>query len=266
MRADIAIVTETWLGDQGAEVLGQELSGGSDLGLLTRNRPPNQNGVCYGGVAVVWKKGSCCLKKAVFKNKEGFEVLVATGSLRGHTRKLVVLAAYLPPSYTRVRGSEALTYIEDVIIEIKRKYSDPYLVIGGDFNQWRVSRVMDNFADIREVDVGNTRGNRSIDKIFINMSRSVVESGTLLPLETEGQDEAMRRRSDHKLTYCRLLLEKKKAFRWEVYKYRRFNDSAVARFWEWIVMYDWAEVLDEDTSDGKANAYQGTVLRALSRQ
>ena len=138
----------------------------------------------YGGVAVVGRESLGKLERVHFKNPERYEVLVAAVSLKGHKRKLILVACYLPPGYTKLRGASALDYIEERVVEVKRKYKDPYVVVAGDFNQWRVEDCLANFADMREVEVGNTRGNRAIDRIFTNLSRSVVGSGTVSPLET----------------------------------------------------------------------------------
>ena len=201
-------------------------------------------------------------KEVVFRNPESYEVLVAAGSMRGRSRKMLVVACYIPPNYSKQRGSGALEYVENILIELKRRYNDPYLFVAGDFNQWRVEDYLDNFPDVKEVAVGPTRGSRSIDRIFSNVGRSLVESGTALPLETEGEES---RRSDHLIAYGRFYIEKKEAFKWKTFTFRRFNDGAVAAFKEWLVFYDWMEVLDAESADDKAAAYQGTLTEALDR-
>ena len=47
----------------------------------------------------------------------------------------------------------------------------------GDFNQWPVQEALQDFPDITEADVGPTRKDRCIDRVFTNFGRSVVESG-----------------------------------------------------------------------------------------
>ena len=180
LGADFAVITETWLRDDDADEMERTLKLGSGLGFLYINRRPNDNGVSYGGVALVWKESRGTFKRFSVRNPDGFEVLAAAGSIRGQSRKIIIIACYLPPSYNRTKGAGALDYIEDVVIEAKRIYSDPYLIVTGDFNQWRVAEPLENFPGITEVAVGNTRGSRSIDKIFCNMGRSITESGTCL--------------------------------------------------------------------------------------
>ena len=55
--AKIAIITESWLRDgKDLEDDVQDLALGAGLQLESLNRRPAENGVCYGGVAVVWNK------------------------------------------------------------------------------------------------------------------------------------------------------------------------------------------------------------------
>ena len=83
--------------------------------------------------------------------------------------------SYLPPGYSRTRGGEALDFIEGTVIELKRKYKDPYVVLAGDFNQWRIQDNLADFHNIKEVEVGCTHGRKAIDRLFVNFSRSVTE-------------------------------------------------------------------------------------------
>ena len=138
-----------------------------------------------------------------------------------------------------------------MLIDLKRKYNDPYLVVTSDFNQWKAENYLDSFADISEAPVGNTRGNKAIDRTFTNMGRSIVEAGTVLPLETLGEEEELKR-NDHRLSFCRFRLKKKISYRWETFICRRLNNDSISKFREWIVFHDWASVKDAGTSDAKA--------------
>ena len=212
------MITETWIADQNDKDLAQDLSLGAGLGMLSRGRHKNNRGVAHGGVAVVWKEGEVNMRKIKMnvRNDDDFEVLTVAGSMTGHSRKLVVVACYLPPNYCKKKGQAALEYIAEVIVEVKKKYKDPYLFIAGDFNQWKIEEPLQDFMDIREVEVGDTRGSRCIDRIFSNLGRSVTESGTLAPLETD-EDEV--RKSDHRVAFCRLRVPRLQSFTWETYSY-----------------------------------------------
>lgn len=55
------------------------------------------------------------------------------------------------------RGKEALDHIENVVLELKRRYRDPFVLVAGDFNQWRIQDALQDFTDIREEQVVPTR-------------------------------------------------------------------------------------------------------------
>ena len=98
------------------------------------------------------------------------------GTLRGYARKVVVIGCYIPPNDVTARAKECLDHITDVVIEARRKYSDPFLIIAGDFNQWDVAHALRDYSDVSEVMVGPTQGNRSIDRLFTNFGDMVVLS------------------------------------------------------------------------------------------
>ena len=64
----------------------------------------------------------------------------------------------MPPTYVKKRGEGALTYIADTVAEVKKRFRNPYIIISDDFYQWKLEDQMVEFADVREVEVGSTRG------------------------------------------------------------------------------------------------------------
>ena len=148
----LAVVTETWFREDHQLCRDPaELVETAGLNMLTRCREAEANGVAYGGgVALV-----CTFKQVRIKNTDRYEMLVAAGSLPRHSRRLVVVACYVPQNYCKAIGEGAMDFILETVIEMKRRYKDPYVVVTGDFNQWRLD--LGDLADVREVDVGNTR-------------------------------------------------------------------------------------------------------------
>ena len=257
--AAVGVVTETWLDDARADTLRGEMINMSGLNMVTRCRKAAENGVHYGGVAVVWSEARCTLKKLDYAAKD-YEILVCSGRMKGHSRHLVVVACYLPPGYVKQKGEEALAEVSEIITDLKRRFSDPYLIVAGDFNQWDVKETLLDFQDIKEVDVGPTRNSRQLDKIFTNMSRSIEAAGTLDPLESE--DGAS---SDHRTAYCTMMMKRIQTFVWQKFTYRHFNEDSVKAFKEWVVFHEWGEVLEAEGSNRKAEAYQKTINEALDR-
>ena len=120
---------------------------------------------------------------------------------------------------------------------------------------------MEDFADIKEVEVGNTRGSACIDRIFTNNPDSMRNGGTVAPLEVDdGEDGAP---SNHRVAYARWDLKKLDAFEWLSYKYMYYNEDSEKKFGNWIRAYDWSKVMAKKTSNEKANLYQQVVTGAL---
>ena len=106
MEADISVVTETWLSDgDSLQTDLDDLEHGVDLGCVYKNRPTNARGFSHGGVAIIYRKSNVTMKPLEIPNPDDFERLVAVGTVRGHARKLAVVAIYLPPNYTASRAS-----------------------------------------------------------------------------------------------------------------------------------------------------------------
>ena len=93
-----------------------------------------------------------------------------------------------------------MDFIAGVVSEVKRRHDDPMVVLAGDFNQWDIASALQDFPDLLEAPVGETRGDRSIDRVFLNME--LRESGTVPPLETDADAETgLRRKSDLSLIH-----------------------------------------------------------------
>ena len=153
------MVTETWIAD--GEGLEEDLEGlefGAGLGMICRNRPINSRGFSHGGVAVVYRSESCNFVRVDVPNPDEFEVVVALGTLPGHNRKLVTVGCYIPPGLAVPVGKKCLDYITDVVLQMRRTYRDPYLVVAGDFNQWDIAAALQDYPDLTEAAVGPTRG------------------------------------------------------------------------------------------------------------
>ena len=129
LDVDVGIVTETWFRDGpdlDQDLLDLQLATG--IGSIALNRPPNPTtGISYGGIAVFYRKRLGNFKRKPVANPDNFEVLPVIGSLSGCSRKLIVVAAYIPPNYLIPRGAACLEYIENLVIDLKSKYRDPYI-------------------------------------------------------------------------------------------------------------------------------------------
>lgn len=134
--------------------------------MICRNREPNTNGVSYGGVALIWKEDLVSFKRIRIAGVDRYEIMACIGTISGHRRRLAAIASYIPPNVLKREAEECMQYIADAVVNLKRDYSSPFVMVAGDFNQWRNEDYLDEFADMAEAPVGCTRGRRSIDRFF----------------------------------------------------------------------------------------------------
>ena len=257
LNTDLAILTETWLTsglslDEDIE----DLRLGASVGLLVRNRDPGSAGFSHGGVGDAFRDATCNFRQIPINNPNNYEVLAAIGNIPGQARKAVVLACYMPPDDPAARGNSCIDYIQDFIILMKRKYSNPYLIVSGDFNQWRIENAMDDFADMQEVDVGPTRAGCRIDRTFVSFHEDVQEAGTVLLLKR------MTRREDPITSYHTSTYHSKGGL---LSSYRFYNKDSEELFGQWAIAHDWNCVIRSTTSNSKEEAYQGEVTDAIAR-
>ena len=256
LEAVVAVITETWLLDgETLEDDKQDLFLEAGVTLIHKNRTlPAANRRNYGGVGIFFKEEMCKMKEL-----ENYEVLPAVGSMPGHTRKIIVIACYLPPSYATARAAGALEHITDLVIESVRRFKNPYVVVAGDFNQWNIEHALAEFQFLKESDYGPTRGSRKIDRVFSNLENIKAER-TLNPLETDC-DRTLR--SDHRLCCVTASLRRKDRYRWLKYSYRYNNKASADKFGEWLLTKDWSDVVQAGDVNDMTITYQNAINRAI---
>ena len=247
-----AIISETWLA-HGSRLENdtEHLLLGHGLATFYLNRPLSPNGVAHGGVAVVMRASLASGKPFLFPNPENFEVLPIAANLFAADRKFYIVAAYIPPNYTVVRGRACLKHVSDLILEIKRRATNPYIVVAGDFNQWPVSEALVDYPELVEVSTPPTRDDRHIDKIFTNWNDDIYDSGCVPPLQTEGSADT-RTYSDHNIQYLCSKIPRKVPIKWETYSYRPFTDLGADAFVEELAGMNWDSLYSLHNSNDAA--------------
>ena len=63
----------------------------------------------------------------------------------------------------------------------KKDLQEPYIIIGGDFNETNMDTILERFHDLRLVKTKATRGNNVLDKIITNLhnEKTVIRSPLL---------------------------------------------------------------------------------------
>ena len=250
-RLDLATVTETWFqSDRLRQELEQEMTDKHALCMISRERSrAAANGRQYGGVAMVFRRRTCKFDVFPLVNDDDHEVLAAVGKITGIKGKVFCLSCYAPPNLTVTQARSMIEYVSDVIGEAKRSFAECTIIVNGDFNQWPFEELLDDHPDMRELDHGPTRDDRKIDRSFTNFHRSIKESCTLSPLETEAGAV-----SDHKMVFA-LAEFPSVAKEMITYTYRKFTEQGADNFVRECRLQTWDTVVGALTVDGKVEAF-----------
>lgn len=260
MEATVAIVTETWFteNDKLQEDMQDLLLGNGMLGF-TKNREAGAAGFAHGGVAIICRNSCTKFKSLNFPNPDNFEVLAITGVIQSIKRNFAIVGVYVPPNYNTPRAKACLQHVNDLVLSIKSRFQDPFICIGGDFNQWKPEEALVDYPDMMEIFSPPTRGARRIDRMFTNWSDCVTDSGCLPPLESEPDQNGTSTRSDHAIQYFCSRIERKEPVQWVEYDYRPLNPANSAAFLADLALEDWSSVSGSYGSNAKARAYQNII-------
>ena len=261
----LAIVSETWLANGSAlERESERLLFGHGLRLSCLNRDPLPSGVAYGGVAIITRDAMTRVDQYKFDNPLKFEVLPLSVNIKSVRRRLFAVAVYVPPNYPVARGRECLQHVSDLVLDIKRKHRDPLILVAGDFNQWDIADALSEFADMQEVETAATRGERRIDRTFVNWHDEVEDSGCLPPLETEAIN-GVKTPSDHKIQYTFSRMPSIEPVRFESFVHRPFTDRGASNFRADLATVDWAPVVNLEGSNPKATKLTQILMDLMDK-
>ena len=108
-------------------------------------------------MAILYREEECSFKRILLPNPQDIEVVVGSVRFAGFAKLVVVVGCYLPPTYAPSYASAALDYVRYVVTHVKRTYNSPYVIVSGDFNQWKLEDALADFVDLEEAPVGATR-------------------------------------------------------------------------------------------------------------
>ena len=129
----MCLITETWFKENDGQInlILEDFRHQYGYHFLRKDRPGQKRG---GGVAICFKADRVSFVKAKIPPSK-HEVFAAVGRRAGQRRKVVVIVVYVPPHYNADQNRSLLNYTNDVLMAVKSKYEDPYIVYGGDFNR-----------------------------------------------------------------------------------------------------------------------------------
>ena len=250
-RVDLACLTETWMQGNRLEDCIDEVKDRFSLGAIFRNRSNiAANGRQYGGVAFFYRTKTGSFDIFPFLNPDDHEILGTVGRVAGIKGQIVFFSCYAPPNLGQLRASALIEFVSDLVGEAKRRIQNCTVIVSGVFNQWPIEEILEDHPDLAEVNHGPTRGDRAIDRTFVNFGRSIVESGTSEPLETEEGNP-----SDHRVAYMKASFKTIKP-KIKSYSYRVYTDDGAQRFKDKMSRQNWRAVYDATSTTSKAAALQ----------
>ena len=121
--------------------------------------------------------------------------MAALGRRTAQRRKIVAVAAYLPPTYTADTSAEFVEELKNMIGNLKLKYNSPYFVVAGDFNRRQVQQELGDFCDLELVETGPTRRDVALDLVFTNFAHLITSAGVTEPIANTAGVESDPERS-----------------------------------------------------------------------
>jgi hypothetical protein len=130
LHSDVAVCTETWINSNHCtEELLSDLESNSKYSVLRRDRQSRG-----GGVAVIYNRDLISMTEAKLPTTK-YEVLAAIGRRTSQRRKVLVIAAYIPPSYDAEETNGFMEYLTQALLLLRGRYVNPYIILGGGFQQ-----------------------------------------------------------------------------------------------------------------------------------
>ena len=210
---------------------------GEGIKLITRNRKSRRNRTAGGGVAIVYDSNRIQLDEKKIR-KGSSEIVCAVGRVNSMSRKIVIFVVYIPPRMRAAGLKEFTVILRDRIKKAKDDHNDPAIIVGGDVNNFDITKGLEDYQDICFVNDLCTRDGVSLDKVVSNLNDQITTAVTRDPLVTEDG-----RASDHRIILIRMSLVNHARFKKIKYTVRPQTKKGDAMFGEWIDGVDWREVL-----------------------
>ena len=92
------------------------------------------------------------------------------------------MVIYLPSWYNAEQNRSLYRHTNDVLLVLRIKYENPYILVGGDFNRRSLAEATRDFPDVKPIHTGPTRHDSVLDVLACNFSTSTVNCGTVDPI------------------------------------------------------------------------------------
>ena len=184
--------------------------------------------------------------------------MCATTKIKNTSRKLVVVGVYLKPNLKANLRIETMACIKDAVSKSKEEMNDPYIVIIGDFNMFRIAEAIADFPDIIAHPTPPTRGRVVLDIIASNLDVDGTVFEVRGPLVTEDGSP-----SDHSIVHAVSNFSNSDRFTKTTTYSRKRTPRTDALMSDWIKGYDWTHLYECVTADDKASYFTDTIQQKM---
>ena len=126
--------------------------------------------------------------------------------------------------------------LTDAVSEAVAKASDPWLILGGDFNRYDMSIVSQMVPGLIIARSEPTRGDATLDYSFTNFDSLIERTETCFPIESEAN------KSDHKSVSYEAILTRPSSFAWETSEYLKVTEEGSIKFKNKIDAENWMDI------------------------
>ena len=246
LELTLAIICETWFHKSDTlESFQTKLKAEENICFLNKMRKKTGKNNPGGGVSIAYNESKVALTEFPITRGK-YEIVCAKGKIKGNTRLLFVIGAYLPPKLKAAEHHECLELIGEAILRIKTEFRNPYIILGGDFNGKDIHEAIGDYPDIEESDGGATRGDSRLDLCATNFPSEIRSVTNHPPLTSEEGTP-----SDHRLIGFVCDLKHTNHFEWVRFSSRKITDAAREEYDKRMRDFRWDML--EGTPDDIAN-------------
>ena len=250
--ASFSILSETWIDKDNEDRIKNDLKKGFALDIISKARKTKKGG----GVAIVYKESKIAFKKHSFFTGN-YEVVAAKGCVKGIRNAVFVFALYYPPDMKSDDVEKLNSMVNDEIEKIKMKEKDPYIIIGGDFNNKKVDVISIAFPDINRIETQATRGDSHLDLCLTNLLGC--KSSLLPPLTSKYGTN-----SDHGILRLTVPMPKSKHKYVKITR-MKITERGSAEFCDLVNNFDWSIIDNYQGPDAKTEKFHEIVENFKSK-
>ena len=150
--------------------------------------------------------------------------------------------------------------VSEDILRVKLAFDNPIVIVGGDVNQFDISKCTHGHADFTVITPLNTRAQARLDQLVCNCIESITENETIPALETP---EGIK--SDHLGVYNSYQIKRFHQFKVKKYQIRKIMEKGKESFINEFRTIDWQPIYELQGADARNEFFFNIVSRMIDK-